>query len=69
MYKLLVPCEMAQEWAQKYSELVERRDTFIHGGTPDRNFAERFMNDAKPLVAYLNEQISRAKGARHGNSC
>ena len=66
--KLLVPQKIvAEEWANCYSELVGRRDTFIEGGIPQRSAVTEFMSLAAPMVTYLYARLSSTEGVRHGN--
>lgn len=54
----LVPDTVPQAWADRYAELVGRRDTFIEGGIPQRLFAEEFMALAQPMVEFLQQRLS-----------
>lgn len=49
---------VAEKWADVYSELVGRRDTFIEGGVPDRRSVEEYMALAAPLIEYLGTRLS-----------
>ena len=42
-------------WADRYAELVSRRDTFIDGGMQDRAFVEEYMILAEPFIRRLQE--------------
>lgn len=44
-------------WADTYSELVSRRDTFIDGGPPTRQAVENYRKLAEPLVVRLKQLI------------
>lgn len=48
---------VAANWADSYSELSGRRDTFIDGGIPNRKAAAEYMDLATPLVAYLKTRV------------
>ena len=41
------------QWADRYADLVSRRDTFIEGGLPSRQAVEAYMRLGEPLVALL----------------
>lgn len=57
--KYLVPQNIVgARWADHYSELSARRDTFIDGGAPDRGSAAEYMALAAPLVSYLKGRVS-----------
>ncbi|MGE0278523.1 MAG: hypothetical protein AB7R40_24265 [Nitrospiraceae bacterium] len=57
--KYLVPQNIvAASWADHYSELSARRDTFIDGGIPDRGSAAEYMALAAPLVSYLKGRVT-----------
>ena|SRR5271166_5868356 len=44
---------LEETWADRYVELVSRRDTFIDGGIQDRAFVERYMELAAPFIKRL----------------
>jgi hypothetical protein len=44
---------LEEAWADRYGELVSRRDTFIDGGVQDRAFVEEYMELAAPFIKRL----------------
>ena len=44
---------LEEVWADRYAELVSRRDTFIDGGVQDRAFVEQYMSLARPFIERL----------------
>jgi hypothetical protein len=44
-------------WADRYAELVARRDTFIDGGMQDRAFVQEYMKLAKPFIQRLQALV------------
>jgi hypothetical protein len=45
------------EWAERYADLVSRRDTFIDGGLPTPAFVDNYMDLAEPLVHRLQKLV------------
>jgi hypothetical protein len=44
---------LEEMWADRYAELVARRDTFIDGGMQDRAFVQGYMKLAEPFIQRL----------------
>jgi hypothetical protein len=46
---------LEEMWAERYAELVARRDTFIDGGMQDRAFVQEYMKLAEPFIQRLQK--------------
>jgi hypothetical protein len=55
---LVPPGIVAANWADHYSELSARRDTFIDGGVPDQRSAAEYMALAASVISYLQGRIN-----------
>jgi len=51
---------VSASWADHYSELSARRDTFIDGGIPDQRAAAEYLALATPLTAFLKTRLGMA---------